>query len=44
MKKLKGNASLPKTLSPECGKWLVGSDHWHSMVDGFRSNQSVERV
>jgi hypothetical protein len=38
------NDLLPKTLSPKCGKWLVGSDHWHSMVDGFRSNQSVERV
>ena len=38
------DASSPKTMSPECGKWLVGSDNWHSMVDGFSSNQSVERV
>ena len=38
------DASSPKTMSPECGKWLVGSDNWHSMVDGFSRNQSVERV
>lgn len=34
----------PKTLCPKFGKWLVGSDNLHSMVDGFRSYEAIKRV